>query len=393
MSDFDAGSPAAEAVVAPADNASTPNPISTEREPVADKPDAGKEPAKAPTAREALERAAAKVDADKSDAPKPVKSDGPTRSEDGKFSPKDGAKPVEGKDAAKPVDAKAEGKPDASRPDAAAKAVTPQEGDRTADPAPKPAAGSGEAPARFSADAKAAWAAAPEPVKAEVTRMEREMTAGIEKYRADAEAFEPVRKYHDMAKAGGNSLDKVLELYVGLEQEIDRNPIGAMERIAELKGFSMRQVAEHFLGQPADQQAAQRDSENSGAQARDRRPQVAARPGDWHDRATEDGPHQCRRRRLRVEASAVRRTGEGYRLFHRKRPDVRPGRSLFTGRAVEPRASPCIRAEAGAGNVRGSYPQGRKVNHRSAFPGSDPVTRQPSSSIGEALRRAAGKVV
>jgi hypothetical protein len=40
------------------------------------------------------------------------------------------------------------------------------------------------APKRFNAEAKDDWASAPETVRAEVLRMERELTAGLEKHRA-----------------------------------------------------------------------------------------------------------------------------------------------------------------------------------------------------------------
>ncbi|WFU37323.1 hypothetical protein QA640_22795 [Bradyrhizobium sp. CB82] len=42
------------------------------------------------------------------------------------------------------------------------------------------------APNRFTAEAKDAWASAPETLRSEVLRLERELRAGIEKYRAAA---------------------------------------------------------------------------------------------------------------------------------------------------------------------------------------------------------------
>ena len=54
-------------------------------------------------------------------------------------------------------------------------------------------------PARFSTDAKAAWDEAPEVVRAEVLRMEREFTAGFAKHRAAAERDALLAEFHDMA--------------------------------------------------------------------------------------------------------------------------------------------------------------------------------------------------
>jgi hypothetical protein len=390
MSDIDAGQPDAAPVAAP-DVVSTPNPISTEREPVTDNQpaDEGK-PAKAPTAREALERAAAKVEAD-ADPAKPVKSDPPQRADDGKFAAKDGAKDA-GKDAAKPADAKApDAKADPARQDAAAKGQPPEEGRQPADPAQKPASGQGEAPARFSADAKAAWAAAPEPVKAEVARMERELTQGIEKYRGDAEAFEPVRKFHDMAKASGNTLDKVLETYVGLETMIDKNPIVALERICEMKGFTLRQVAEHVMGQAPDAQAAQRDSETmalkreihglkqqlgqvSGTleqQKTDRVNAQVAEFADKHPRFDELAQDIA----FFIESGRTTDLAEAYSLAERLNP------------APVPASAPKPAPDPSAAQTR----KGEKSINGAPTPGSDPVTRQPSSSIRESLLKAAGR--
>jgi hypothetical protein len=144
--------------------------------PISDAPPAGAkeapiEPKEQPrTTREALKAAAAKVEKDNAaplvddkgavkdgDAKPAAKRDDAT----GKFAPKEPAK--------------------AAVADPAAAAAKP-----AVDPAAAaaPAKTTAPAPARFSNDAKAVWDTAPEPVKAEVARMERELTQGIEKHRA-----------------------------------------------------------------------------------------------------------------------------------------------------------------------------------------------------------------
>src|SRR5687767_5078217 len=115
MSDIGGAAAPAEASPAPELPLDTPNPISTEAEghPEPDAKPEGKpeksEPKEVksapPTTREALQKAAAKVEKDSKaaetkevktetkDKPAPVKTDAPVRDETGKFAAKDGEKP------------------------------------------------------------------------------------------------------------------------------------------------------------------------------------------------------------------------------------------------------------------------------------------------------------
>lgn len=95
------------------------------------------------------------------------------------------------------------------------------------DAAPAPVAPGGP-PARFTKAAQEAWAGVPETVRAEVARMETELVAGIEKYRA---AYEPVRQFDEMARQGGTTLDKALANFVGLENQMRRDPIAGTFQI------------------------------------------------------------------------------------------------------------------------------------------------------------------
>lgn len=209
---------------APAEVVSTPEVSSNTPEPIAEA-----------TPRGAIDRAFAALEGDSEPAAKePAKAEPEQvatadaavgereRNPDGTFKAKDAtAEPVQ---ADKPVDAAID----------AAKAET----------AP------GDAPARFSPDAKALWATAPEPVKAEVLRMEREMTAGLEKYRADATAFDSVREYDSMARQYGTDLKSALDRYVAMDKALNDNPLQGLELICQDKGISLREVAAHILGQP-----------------------------------------------------------------------------------------------------------------------------------------------
>lgn len=231
----------AEQISAPAveESVSTPNPISTESqsEPAADAK------AKPFSIDDALDRAAAKVEkASRDSAPKDdtkaVKSDA-VRDETGKFAAKDAPK--------------TDGQPvkDATVAKDTTQAITTEPAKTT------PAT---DAPARFSPDAKTAWTAAPDSVRAEVHRMERELTAGMEKYRASAEEFEKVREFDDLAKQTGGNLRASLERVVAIEQAFKRNPLEGFQKVADHFGLSLRAVAAHIAGQTPDQQAVQADS-------------------------------------------------------------------------------------------------------------------------------------
>lgn len=110
------------------------------------------------------------------------------------------------------------------------------------------------APERFSADAKAAWEQAPEPVRAEVNRAITELTTGIERYRQD---FEPYRALDQQLKANGQTFQEVFNHYTGIENLLEENPVLGLDQICRNMGMSLEQVARHVLGQPEDQRAAQ----------------------------------------------------------------------------------------------------------------------------------------
>lgn len=203
------------------DTVQTPNPISTEPQAAPEAKVEEKKPE--PTPREALRRAAEKVEAGdkaepKAEKPAPVKSEAPARAPDGKFAGKEPAeKPATGQQ-------------------------QPQEAKPATVPAEKAAQPASDAPARFSADAKAAWATAPEPVKAEVHRAIREMEAGIEKHRASSEAFEPIRRFHEQAVQSGTTLEGALTRYTGWEAAVKRDPIHALASMAGNIGLSPQQL-------------------------------------------------------------------------------------------------------------------------------------------------------
>lgn len=125
--------------------------------------------------------------------------------------------------------------------------------------APKPAAPHSDAPARFSADAKAAWAQAPEPVRAEVARMERELTQGLETYRADAKAYSDTYKpFAEMAQRSNLDAAATLANYVNIDMLLAKDFSAGIAQIFKNKGQDIKAwAAQVASGQPAPAPSAQ----------------------------------------------------------------------------------------------------------------------------------------
>lgn len=194
-----------------------------------------------PTSRGAVDRAFAALDA-KEDAPapkaqeaapeqdaaEPIGDDTRERDEFGRFKAK-------------------ETSPEGEQP-VAEKAETPE----------KPVVPD-DAPARFSPDAKAAWATAPEPVKAEIKRAITELEGGLAQYK---ERWEPLKDFADMAERSGTTLHDAFGRYVQMEQALRNNPAQGLEAVLGNMGLTPQQYAEYIMqtqGEAPDQQATMQD--------------------------------------------------------------------------------------------------------------------------------------
>lgn len=375
-----------EPVVAP------PNPISTEGNPPEPEPKAEPKPEPKPkepepTSRSALERAKAaveekaKAEAGKDDQPKddakPVKSEA-ARDETGKFAPKEPAK-----------DAPAATDKPAGGDEAKAATETAQKG-----VAPAP-----DAPARFSPDAKAAWSTAPEPVKAEVNRAIREMEAGIEKHRASAEAFEPVRQYHEMAQKSGTTLDKALESYVGIENAWRQNPTHGFVGVCQNMGVDPVQQAKAIYeqlsgatglpkgdspdvaGVRSELSATQREL----AEIKQTLQQQAQAPVlEKVSAFAADKPlfNYVANDIAQIIADQGVSLEQAYEIALEKHPALKAAQAAPAPSNPEPSPAP---VSAPAAQTRA----GEKSIAGAPSPGSNPANRQPSSSIKDALKRAA----
>jgi hypothetical protein len=195
------------------------------------------------TGREALEKAFAETAVDEpeaagetvdavaetpsDDTPSEPTPDGRERDEFGRFKPKEAAAETD------PAPVEAPAPIDAAVPD---DAILPQLNDPRA---------------------KAAWGTADPALKAEVGKRIGELQGGIERYRAE---MEPIRRYADMARQSGTTLDAALANYTHIEQTIARNPVEGLDLICRNLGTDIRTVAAQIMGQPApepNQQIAQ----------------------------------------------------------------------------------------------------------------------------------------
>ena len=257
---------------APAPAESTGAPIPTEaathstplgtQTPVAEKPAAPVEDKPPATAMDAIKKANEQIKA--RNAEKAAEKPAPEI----KAEPKADAKPaVEPKADQKPPQTRGEHGHFAAKDQLAAQADAP-----ATTPAPasevQPQSQYRDPPSRFSNDAKETWANTPEPVKAEVNRAIRELEQGHQKYKADAEAFNEVREYHDLARQHGTTMKNALANYVGIERMLAQNPLQGFEQIISNFGWKMpdgrpmtfRDFAAQVLGQSPDEQASHQNA-------------------------------------------------------------------------------------------------------------------------------------
>lgn len=169
-----------------------------------------------------------------------------SRDDKGKFAPKAEAPKVEKE---KPEDDKPE---EAEKPKAEAKPKT-----ETAKPV-----NPDEPPARLSAEAKAAWVAAPPALKADIHRTISEMEQGIAKYRETASRWDAeIKPYEQLAQAYGMDIKGVLADYEGMARMMATNPVQVFDTLAKRHGFTLQDVAAKVLGQDLDEYAKQTSQE------------------------------------------------------------------------------------------------------------------------------------
>jgi hypothetical protein len=87
------------------------------------------------------------------------------------------------------------------------------------------------------------WASTPETVRAEVLRLERELTAGLRKHQSAAARDAELSDFHERAAKGGTTVKEALSKYVNLEDQLRADPLRGLEIICQNVGLSLREVA------------------------------------------------------------------------------------------------------------------------------------------------------
>jgi hypothetical protein len=182
------------------------------------------------------------------------------------------ADPKEPKPKAEKPEPKAEEKDDTAEEPAEdkqdeAKAKPEDEAEAKAKPEPK-ASAYRDPPNGFDDAAKKDWETTPESVRGAMNRRFQEMERGIHKYRQEAQQFEPIRKYAEMAKQHGTDLPTALQRYTNMEQQLRQNPMQGLQAVVANLGLTkpdgspvtLRDVAASVMGQTPDQAASRQEA-------------------------------------------------------------------------------------------------------------------------------------
>jgi hypothetical protein len=114
-----------------------------------------------------------------------------------------------------------------------------------------------EPPSRFLPEARAKWANTPNEIKAEMHRVSQEFEAQTRDLSERAEKYEAVRRFDEMARQSGTTLDQALERYVSIEQKLATNWAEGVAEILRNFGMTPQQYAQYVMQNPQAQQPRQ----------------------------------------------------------------------------------------------------------------------------------------
>jgi hypothetical protein len=284
------------------------------------------------------------------------------------------------------------------------------------------------APQRFARAAQEAWAQTPEPVRAEVERALGELTAGLEKYREAASAFQPLQRFDALARASGTTLEEALTHFVGIDQLLRQDALAGTMQIWTNLGLDPRRMVAALVQQVQSQAAP--NGVAPGAPAASAAPLAPGVPGAAP--AAGDAPEVAALRHeiaalkaeLRNEVGSVRESvarrereavqraaGEAVQAFAAAHPyfsDLSDTivRMIDTGFASDlsdayekaVRLSPDVAARIEA-DRKAKSPDPAQTRQKAQFSitgtpaaGSHPMARKAAGSIREALTHAASQV-
>lgn len=380
----------AESTPAPAADVAvhTPNPISTEPEgqpaPEAKpegKPDKveAKAETKPLTARQALEKAALKVEKDNAEPKPEVKTD-----------PKAKADP------------KAETKPAVEKPRGEHGHFAAKESDKGADTkaAPKTAEGlsstAEEAPKWIKPHEKAAWSTMAPEQRAIAERRDHEAAEGVaavhEKYRPVVERDAALNEFHEMAQKHGTTVKSALANYTKLDALLERDFLAGLEQVCQTKGQSLRAVAAHILNQKPEEVASRQDS--TILELRQQVSDLTKKVGSVSNNFQQQQSNAVGKEVADFAAAHPRfeELHEDIAFFLKTRCQGDLEQAYELAERLNPApATPAGNTEASKAPVIDLSLQtekGSKSINGSPSPGSSPGKRQPSNSIKESLRKA-----
>jgi hypothetical protein len=130
-------------------------------------------------------------------------------------------------------------------------------------------------PTRMADHAKREWHAAPESVRGEVHRMQKEFLGAYQHMRNDHEVMKTIRPYHDMARQHGTTLQRALENYVGMEHKLRNDVVGGLDLIInnlnlqtpEGRRLGLEDVAWHIVNQTPEQRQLLQSKNRAMAQS------------------------------------------------------------------------------------------------------------------------------
>jgi hypothetical protein len=116
-------------------------------------------------------------------------------------------------------------------------------------------------PPRVSERARRDWADTPETVRGDMYRLHQEADGIYRRYRADHEAMQPIRHFHELARSQGTTLDKALNSYISMEAKLRQDVVGGLDVIVNNLNMvrqdgsrvTLRDVAYHILSQSPEQ--------------------------------------------------------------------------------------------------------------------------------------------
>ncbi|MEM6833293.1 MAG: hypothetical protein AAF562_06680 [Pseudomonadota bacterium] len=239
-----------------------------------------------------------------------------------------------------------------------------------------------DAPSRFSADAKAAWAEAPDAVKGEIHRAVRELESGLQQ--KDAQ-LAPLKPFFEMAEQHNTDVQTALGNYVRMEQLLAKDMKAGFEALAQNFGMTVEDmVAKATGGQSTspdkDRHIAtltatvqQLQQQVSGVQQTQKTAQETQIMQQINAFAADKPAFDL----LENDIAALLTQNEGMTLEQAYEEALANAQKLMTVLSPQPNPAPT--------------PQQRPARSVTGAPtstGSNPAARKPSANRGEAISRA-----